>query len=50
MAVADEQIAIINDDPVVTVLQPVDIPPTEQSQPSEENLDLASYSASVSQQ
>ena len=50
MAVADEQITIINDDPVVTVLQPVDVPPTEQSQPSEDDVDLSSYSTSVSQQ
>ena len=51
MAVPDEQIIIINDDPVVTVPQPMDVPPaTGQSQPSEENLDLASNSTSVPQQ
>ena len=51
MAVPDEQIIIVNDDPVVTVPQPMDVPPaTGQSQPSEENLDLASNSTSVPQQ
>ena len=51
VAVPDEQIIIVNDNPVVTVPQPMDVPPaTGQSQPSEEILDLASNIISVPQQ